>query len=200
MVRRRKGRPRKTGARHKSGRLKTVSDPADSPRAIAARMPHRRGLAEPLDPRAESELGRMRLRGEVSEPEETAGAVYARMWRGYVSTLSAPRAPGEGQARVAACDGCSDPERRKYCACDMRRRVYAEAAQVLVSAGAGVCPLVHAVVILDRRCSDDSLPALKLGLSALATHYGLTRPLTNQRKVGYQNARSPKHVTPTHSR
>ena len=153
---RRKGRPRKLGPRHKSGHLKRMTTASvDSPRTIAAGMPHRRGLGEQAsDPAAECELGRMRLRGQITEPEETAGQVYARMWRGYVSTLNAPHSPGEGQGRVAACDGCSDPERRKYCACDLRRRIWAEATRVLVAVGIGVIPAVHAVVILDQACSN----------------------------------------------
>ena len=193
---RRWGRPRKTGPRHKNGHLKAVM--AESPRAIASRMPHRRGLGEQaLDPAAESELGRMRLRGEVSEPEETAGCVYARMWRGYISTLNAPATPGEAQGRVSACDGCSDPSSRKYCACDLRKRIYAEAARVLISTGRGVAPVVNAVVILDKSCRFEDLLMLKLGLTALALHYGLERPLTNHSKRTYRNARSQKHVAPT---
>jgi len=170
----------------------------DSPRAIAARMPHRRGLGEQaLDPAAESELGRMRIRGEVSEPEETAGYVYARMWRGYVSTLDAPRTPGEGQGRAMACSECSDPSSRKYCACDLRKRIYLEAANALASTICGAGPLVHAVVILDRSCRYEDLPMLKLGLTALSIHYGLERPLTNHRKRAYRNA-SSKAVAPVH--
>ena len=189
---RRKGRPRKTGPRHKNGHLRrSAADPLDSPRSIAARMPHRRGLGEQaLAPAAECELGRMRLRNEVSEPEGTAGYVYARMWRGYVSTLNAPGTPGEAQGRVSACDGCSDPERRKFCACDLRRRIYAEAARVLVSIGPGVSPAVYAVVILDKAAGN--VPLLRLGLSGLAEHYGLT----NHRKRTYRNERSQKHVAP----
>ena len=189
----RRGRPRKAGPRHKNGHLKAVM--AESPRERAAHMPHRRGLGEQSsDPAAESELGRMRLRGEVTEPEETAGYVYGRMWRGYVSTLNAPATPGEAQGRVSACDGCSDPERRKYCACDLRRRIYAEAARVLISTGRGVAPVVHAVVILDRQCGFADLALLKLGLTALASHYGLSRPLTNHANRLKRNARSQKHV------
>ena len=168
----------------------------DSPRSIAARMPHRRGLGEQaLAPAAECELGRMRLRNEVSEPEETAGYVYARMWRGYVSTLNAPRTPGEAQGRVSACAGCPWPEDRKYCLCDLRKRIYAEAVRVLISTGRGVAPVVNAVVILDRQCGFSDLTSLKLGLTALAEHYGL---LTNHGKRAYRNARSQKHVEPVH--
>jgi hypothetical protein len=169
---------------------------AESPREIASRMPHRRGLGEQaVDPAAESELGRMRLRGEVSEPEATAGEVYARMWRGYVATLSAPATPGEGQGHVAACAGCPNPETRKWCVCDMRRRIYLEATSVLVSTGRGIAPLVRAVAIYEQQCAFASLPTLKLGLSALASHFGLT----NQRKRAYRNERSPKYVAPTNS-
>ena len=147
---RRKGRPRKTGSRHRNGHLKRAA--TESPRERAAHMPHRRALGESaVDPAAESELGRMRLRGEVSEPEETAGYVYARMWRGYVATLSAPRAPGVAQGAISACMGCPSPLDRKWCLCDLRRRIYAEAASVLVQTGSGVSPAVHAVVILDRQ-------------------------------------------------
>jgi hypothetical protein len=161
---------------------------AESPRERAAHMPHRRGLGEhAVDPAAESELGRMRLRGEVSEPEATAGEVYARMWRGYVSTLNAPATPGEAQGRVSACAGCPWPEDRKYCLCDLRRRIYLEATGVLVSTGRGIAPLVRYVVIYDRPCRFADLPVLKLGLSALADHYGLT----NQGKRAYRNERSP---------
>jgi len=189
---RRKGRPRKTGPRHKNGHLKAVM--VESPRERAAHMPHRRGLGEQaLDPAAESELGRMRLRGEVSEPEATAGEIYARMWRGYVSTLNAPATPGEAQGRVSACTGCPWPEDRKYCLCDLRKRIYAEAVRVLVSTGRGVAPVVNAVVILDRQCPFQDVATLKLGLTALAEHYGLT----NHRKRTYRNERSPNHVAPT---
>ena len=173
---RRRGRPRKTGERFRGGRLKPVMP--ESPRERAARMPHRRALGERAsDPAAESELGRMRLRGELTEAEVTAGEIYARMWRGYVATLSAPGTPGEGQGRVSACGGCPSPETRKWCLCDMRRRIYAEATGVLVGVGRGIAPLVRAVVIYDQRCHWAQLPALELGLIALAKHYGV---LTNQ--------------------
>jgi hypothetical protein len=191
MAKRRKGRPRKTGARYRNGHLKAVM--AESPRERAAHMPHRRALGESAsDPAAESELGRMRLRGEVSEPEATAGEVYARMWRGYVSTLNAPATPGEAQGRVSACAGCPWPEDRKYCLCDLRRRIYAEASRVLVSTGRGVAPVVHAVVILDRPCNLWDVAMLRLGLSALADHYGLT----NHRKRPYAKNNAPQNRLP----
>jgi len=166
---------------------------AESPRDRAAHMPHRRALGEhAVDPAAESELGRMRLRGEVTEPEATAGEVYARMWRGYVATLDSPRDAGVGHGHSEACVGCPAPLTRKFCICDLRKRIYAEASRVLVATGRGVAPVVHAVVILDRQCGFSDLPTLKLGLSALASHFGLT----NQRNRS-RNAQSAKSVAAT---
>jgi len=40
---------------------------------------------------AESELGRLALRGELKPVLATAGADYARHWRGYIASLSAER-------------------------------------------------------------------------------------------------------------
>ena len=188
---RRRGRPRKTGPRHPNGHLKAVM--AESPRERAAHMPHRRGLGErAVDPAAESELGRMRIRGEVSEPQETAGYVYGRMWRGYVATLDSPRDAGLGHGQSSACVGCPAPLSRKFCICDLRKRIYAEASRVLVSTGRGVAPVVHAVVILDRQCQYGDLPTLRLGLSALALHLGLT----NHRKSRRNASSTQMSVTP----
>ena len=135
----------------------------------------------------------MRLRGEVSEPEATAGEVYARMWRGYVATLNAPGTPGEAQGRVSACAGCPWPEDRKYCLCDLRRRIYVEATGVLVKTGRGIAPLVRAVVIYDQQCRFAELPTLKLGLSACRTLRAACRLLTNHANRAKRNARSPKN-------
>ena len=166
----------------------------DSPRSIAARMPHRRGLGEQaLAPAAENELGRMGLRGELTEPEVTAGEVYARMWRGYVATLDSPRDAGLGHGQSSACVGCPAPLSRKFCICDLRKRIYAEAARVLVATGRGVAPVVHAVVILDRQCGFSDLAMLKLGLTALAEHYGL---LTNHRNRRQKSLSTQMPVTP----
>ena len=86
-MRRRRGRPRKGG---RSGDL--VVRPA-KPAAIAASMPHRRALGEKaVDQLAESELGRLAPRGELEPVLATAGADYARHWRGYIASLRTPRA------------------------------------------------------------------------------------------------------------
>jgi hypothetical protein len=63
----------------------------DKPAAIAATMPHWRAFGEKaVDQLAESELGRLALRGELGPVLTTAGADYARHWRGYIASLCAP--------------------------------------------------------------------------------------------------------------
>src|SRR5262249_38903311 len=65
--------------------------PATAP--AQALMPHRRALGEKaVHQLAESELGRLALRGELEPVLATAGADYARHWRGYIASLCAPRA------------------------------------------------------------------------------------------------------------
>ena len=60
--------------------------------AAQALMPHRRALGEKaVDQLAESELGRLALRGELEPVLATAGADYARHWRGCIASLCAAR-------------------------------------------------------------------------------------------------------------
>src|SRR5262245_65830261 len=113
-MRSRKGRPRKARDRHKNGHLKRA--PAVSLREIAAAMPHRRGLGEASTSQlAETELGRMCLRGEIEREQYLAGETFAGQWRAYMSTLGGPQSPKNGHGRGFACDGCPVPESRKYC-------------------------------------------------------------------------------------
>ena len=74
-MRRRRGRPRKAGRRKRSGDLAVRPD---KPAAIAATMPHRRALGEKaVDQLAESELGRLALRGEAGAGDRRGGLCAA---------------------------------------------------------------------------------------------------------------------------
>src|SRR5262245_25692182 len=125
-MRRRRGRARKAGARHPSGDLKRQ---AETPRQVAAAMPHRKGLGEKAtDQWAESELGRLVLRGDLDATQGLAGEEYLGLWRGYVFTIAGPREVANGSGGFT-CDGCEPGAR--YCRCEFRRRVYTEANRVL---------------------------------------------------------------------
>lgn len=189
----RRGRPRKTGERRRNGHLKPIRD--DSPRTIAARMPHRRAFGDhALDQDAENVLGRMVLRGEITRDLALAGETYARLWRGYVATLDAPQHGYRGHGRDLACVGCPSPQERKFCLCDFRRRIYLEAFDVLISTGGGVQHLVRLVAIDDVPCPPEALPNLIGGLSALADRFGLTTRHNRGTKITVSNhAGNPSH-------
>ena len=147
-----------------------------SPRTIAARMPHRKGIGpdpDVLDHRYESELGRMVLREEI-QPEQATAAIPAAMAR-LCGDAAGPSVAWPGCGR-AACRGCESDEERRHCLCSMRKRIYLEAADVLFYTGGGTAPVVQGVAIYDRPCLCGSLAVLKRGLGALARAFGLDNP------------------------
>jgi hypothetical protein len=169
-MRRRRGRPRKTGRRYPSGdRVK----PAVSPREIAAGMPHRRGLGEKAtDQRAETELGRLVLRGVLDETLGLAGETYLALWRGYVFSLAGPRELSNGGGHGFTCGGC---EEMRHCRCEFRKRIFLEAREVLEDAGAVVELTVERVAFDGHPLTVRwDIELLRLGLSLLARHFGLT--------------------------
>src|SRR6185369_17252354 len=105
VSKRRKGRPRKPGHRYRNGNLRPSHEPATSPAIVAASQPHRAGLGDcAADQKAESELGRMVLRSEISALQYLAGQRYAAQWRAYLATLDGPRSPQQGQGRGSGCN------------------------------------------------------------------------------------------------
>jgi hypothetical protein len=169
-MRRRKGRPRKTGPRHRSGDLRRQ---AETPRTIAAGMPHRRGLGErATDQRAETELGRLVLRGTLDATLGLAGETYLALWRGYVFSLGGPSELTNASGYGFSCDGCPDRAARKHCRCEFRKRIFLEAWRVLQAEGQFLPPVVEQTVIHDW--PPVAIKALRLGLMLLARHFGLT--------------------------
>ena len=169
---RRKGRPRKTGPRYRNGNLRPTSEPAVSPAAIAATQPHRAGLGDcAVDQKAESELGRMVLRSQISALQYLAGQRYAAQWRAYLATLDGPRSPQRGQGRGNGCNPADCRGRGEECVCDRARRSWQRSASVLTPAEI----LVTArVCCWDIACPLGGLAILCSGLDALALNLGLT--------------------------
>jgi hypothetical protein len=169
-MKKRRGRPRKTGQRYPSGKLR--QSPV-SPREVAAAMPHRRGLGDKAtDQRAETTLGRLVLIGLLHPMLGAAGDTYGSLWRGYLYSIGGPQQLSNTDSHGFSCDGCPDPERRKYCRCYFRRRIFEEARGKLALAGTLAAMEVYMVVTQDQRCTN--LAALREGLTALAKHFGLT--------------------------
>jgi hypothetical protein len=186
MRRNRKGRPRKAGPRARNGHLRR--QPATSPRAVAATMPHRRGLGDKATNQlAETELGRMALRGDIDKTQAVAGQTFARLWWGYIATLGGPhQLNGGGSGFDARCYNCPSIK-RKFCLCYARKRAYLDAWAVL---GIAEAMAVACVAIHNIAWPRGGWPTLRVGLDKLAVHFGLTR----RREPKYQNA--PSEIMP----
>ena len=138
-------------------------------------MPHRRGLGEKAtDQRAETELGRLVLRGALDATLGLAGETYLALWRGYVFSLAGPSELTNGGGHGFTCDGCPDAAARKWCRCEFRKRIYMEARRVLSDESTWLLGVVSLVVLHDRPCLAGELDALRVGLWVLARHFGLT--------------------------
>jgi len=136
-----------------------------SPKAIAAAMPHRRDLCEEvrLDQKAESVLGRMCLRGLITENQYLAGRDWAHTVGAYLSTINPPR---------GLCGGGWKPEVSEETALERRNR-YNAAYEAMWPAGHTAIMEVNRVAIHDQRCR--WLSSLRWGLTALVQHYGLAK-------------------------
>ena len=166
----RPGRKRKHGKHRSGGRGLVVIDRL-SPRAVAAAMPHRRGLPVDfqLDQRAGSELGRMRGTKPplINESQFLAGEEWARVVGAYLVTIEPPRGLAGGGWK---------PEISEEQALQRRQR-YMAAYDALATSrllGRPAIKAVNCVAIQDRACPWQWRPYLQWGLTALAEHFGLT--------------------------
>jgi len=174
MASRRKGRPRKAGHRYRSGNLRPKHEAAVSPAAIAATQPHRRGLGDQAaDQLAESILGRLALRGRISNLQHLAGQTYGRQWRTYLATLDGPRWTGKGgTGRVSACGGCPTKGDITKCACGLASRLWRRSWDALNRVDAAC--LVTDTVGYEVPVAAVDLPLLRAGLDELVFELGLT--------------------------
>lgn len=128
-------------------------------------MPHRRGIKDALDPRAESLLGRMAIAGAVSEWQHQAGMKYRAVVEAYREIIRAPRLISCRLDRVPGWDDISTDE------CIKRKRDYDSAFETLASTGQRELRAVGDVAVHDRIASY-GLDYLQTGLSVLASHFG----------------------------
>jgi hypothetical protein len=168
----RRGRNRKDGQRYPSGELHKPR--RESVREIAATMPHRRALGElSVSAWAETPLGRLYLREEITFEEALAGDEFARRWHRYMAVIEGPRLTTGGGGRRFECESCpsNSMEKDSNCTCMVRKQEYYAARAKLTTATRG---LVMQVVITGVGCAAEELPILKIGLKRLARYFGLT--------------------------
>jgi len=186
---RRHGRRRRSGPRHPSGDLILQRE---TPAARAAAMPHRRALGDnAVDQLAENELGRALLRNDINAQQHTAGVEYERVWRRYMAVLDGPRRPSSGHP-ADDCGGCLGMVGTASCMCEVRKREWMAANRALRLSGWAALIVVQKIALHDQGVGHsgfDDLPVLRLGLDALATHFGLiSRP---ELLLGKRSSKNP---------
>lgn len=172
MTLNRRGRKRKSGYRQPAGRV-IVERP--NYREQAKRWPSRADLPEPvrLAPEAETEFGKIYLRGYISEVQYRAGTIYARAVERYRSVIEGPTPSPRSIAGTQEARGAisyMDPSQ----AAEIKKR-YDGAYMAVFEAGQRSARAVARHAVYHHRLAHpDDLLYLKLGLTALARHYGLT--------------------------
>jgi hypothetical protein len=168
----RRGRKRRGGDRQPNGQHSKRQRPID-PKAIAAAMPHRRGVPADVrhDPIAEDEIGKLRLKDILTGIQHDAALKFRDHVRAYHAVISAPNQdpPSIAGSLLGRGGGgvLSEQQARD------RRDTYMRAYEALESgAGNRGARAVSHWVVYNR--GDMPLEYLRLGLTALAKHYGLT--------------------------
>lgn len=139
---------------------------------LAAQQPHRRDL--PPDKRnsekAATTLGRLNLNGYITDEQFTAGDRYLGVVNEFLCMAGGPRdsfAPGKGY-RCLGETGCEP------CECKDREERYLAAEYILKDCGQLARLVVRHVAVDDQDCPPYQRGTLRMGLSALARHFGLT--------------------------
>jgi hypothetical protein len=143
-------------------------------RAVVLNQPHRRHLPddEKLNAKAEHPLGRLNMFGFISDDEYEAGLIYARQASRLRSVISSwdPKlqpTPGSGGRELSEKEATSI------------KTAYDGAFEALESQAVQVA--VKEVAIYERDCPPIWIDTLKLGLSRLVLHYGLTNQTRRSR-------------------
>lgn len=166
------GRKRKSGKRQPNGQLSRETK--DSPVLVAATMPHRQEVGEAVrhDPKAESQLGRLRLNSWITEAQYDAGERYREIVMRYRAVIDAPGGERSMAGVIVGPWGgasmLSDEEAT-------RRREKYNAAFEALECGAGnqaARSVAHCAV---NGRGEWQLHHLKSGLTALAVHFGFTK-------------------------
>lgn len=166
------GRKRKSGHRKPSGDLSNERIEAEIARMTAIQMPHRKSVPveHRYDPKAESHLGRMNLRGIITDLQFDAGREYAKIVSLYRSAIEAPR---QGQSIA----GVMEPKSSGFMDVDRAREIkrrYDGAFEALFDAGQPAAKTVARVAVHDTGILRNERDYLFRGLDALVRHFGLT--------------------------
>ena len=165
------GRPRKIGKRERNGRIARAYE---NPKAQVAGQPHRQSVAKQFRewPEAESEFGRLLLRGGITRSQYDAGMRFAELSVALCAVYDVPSPYPHAMdlTRVRGCMSQGMPSERARKIKD----AYMAAFDACVEAGKAAQRAVKDYIVLDKPVGDfDSLKALVGGLVKLVEHFGL---------------------------
>ncbi len=165
------GRPRKIGKRERNGRIARTYE---NPKAQVAAQPHRQSVPKQFRewPEAESEFGRLLIRGGITKSQYDAGMLFTELCVATCAAYEAasPHPHAIDLTRVGVSVGKGMPS-EKAKAIIAR---YNKAFEACMEAGRPALRAVKDHVVLDKPVGDfDSLTALSRGLSKLIDHFGL---------------------------
>lgn len=172
----RKGRKRKSGRRTASGALAKAHVDYQT---MAAENPDRRWLPATLrlSEKAGTVLGGLNLIGRITDHQYEAGRRYGIVVGAYRSVIGTPTGM-HGSSRGYDCAGLACLVDDRLCECASRKTRYVRAFEAIK--GQRVHLAVNRVAVHDEQITEDQMDYLRLGLSALAVHFGLTQ----QRRAG----------------
>lgn len=173
------GRKRKQGARKPSGDLRP--EPAESPRAVALRQPHRQMAPEDSrhDQRAETPLGCLNIIGAVPNREYAAARRFAGIVGRYRAVIDAPSVSRSIAGLMEPRRGPAEPV--DY---DEAKAEYDAAFEALETAGNRAACAVSRMAVHGEACPAYGFQALMRGLHSLAFHFDLTDKAKSPYTVG----------------
>lgn len=165
------GRTRKIGKRERNGR---VARTYENPKAQAAGQPHRQSVPKQFRewPEAESEFGRLLLRGGITRSQYDAGMRFTELSVALcaVYDVPSPHPRAMDLTHVRGCMSQGMPSERATAIRDS----YNKAFEACMDAGRLAQRAIRDHVVLDKPVGDfDALKALSSGLSKLVDHFGL---------------------------
>jgi len=144
------------------------------PRVIAARQPHRQGVALDIvhDPAAESNFGKLMLQRHITYAQYQSGVKWRGIVQRYRAVICAPRCDVVSLSGVIVGPWGGSGEIDNDTALD-RKAKYNAAFEALSGAGNRATRAVNHWAVYDR--PDYALGDLIRGLIELCEHFGLTK-------------------------
>lgn len=157
-------------------RISATREVPDARVFVAFDQPHRRDSSDPLDPRNECPLGRLRLSNRITDAEYSAGCRWRAIYHSWLSSIGAPNpfpaAVDWGGARVQEpLQSNVDDERA-----EMIAQAFRIGERALKKLGPRVFHAVNAVAVYEQ--TEDlgdfefTARAAKKGLAELAEIFG----------------------------